>query len=133
MNSAASIENLPGRDAENLLVEDNQDSREGLAASRRLATRWCRLATAASEPGRAPLPRPDSDGHQLPEVDGWGDTAHPGGGGTRHSIIALTAHALTSDRQKTRTGCDDYHTKPSNFPAAQPDESLARTERLRRR
>src|SRR6185436_17107825 len=55
----------------------------------------------------------------LPEVDGWGATRLiRAAEGTRAiPIIALTAHALTSDRQKTLdAGCDDYHTKPVEFP-----------------
>jgi CheY-like chemotaxis protein len=54
----------------------------------------------------------------LPEMDGWEVTrllkANPD---TRHiPVIALTAHAMLSDRDKAfEAGCDDYDTKPIEF------------------
>ena len=60
----------------------------------------------------------------LPELDGWEATrrlkADPA---TRAiPIVALTAHAMASDRKKAMdAGCDDYHTKPVDF------ESLVRS------
>jgi two-component system cell cycle response regulator DivK len=105
-----------------LLVEDNQDSREGLA--RRLERRGYEVVPACD--GRqgvnlAAAVAPDLIlmDINLPEVDGWGATRLiRAAEGTRAiPIIALTAHALTSDRQKTLdAGCDDYHTKPVEFP-----------------
>ncbi len=54
----------------------------------------------------------------LPIIDGWtaasmikadGKTAHI-------PIIALTAHAMSGDREKAiAAGCDDYHPKPVDF------------------
>jgi two-component system, cell cycle response regulator DivK len=54
----------------------------------------------------------------LPEMDGWQVTrllkAQPAT--QRIPIIALTAHALVTDREKARdAGCDDYDTKPVEF------------------
>ena len=61
----------------------------------------------------------------LPEIDGWEATrrlkADPATRGI--PIVALTAHAMASDRKKAMdAGCDDYHTKPVDFESlrAQP-------------
>jgi CheY-like chemotaxis protein len=54
----------------------------------------------------------------LPEMDGWQVTRLlKSNGETREiPIIALTAHALVTDREKAReVGCDDYDTKPVEF------------------
>jgi CheY-like chemotaxis protein len=54
----------------------------------------------------------------LPGMDGWQVTrmlkANPKTSAI--PIIALTAHALITDRAKAReVGCDDYDTKPIEF------------------
>jgi CheY-like chemotaxis protein len=62
----------------------------------------------------------------LPEIDGWEATrrlkADPA---TRDiPIIALSAHALTGEREKAlATGCDDFDIKPVEF-----DRLLAKIE-----
>jgi two-component system, cell cycle response regulator DivK len=62
----------------------------------------------------------------LPEIDGWEATrrlkADPAT--CDIPIIALSAHAMTGDREKAlATGCDDFDTKPIEF-----DRLLAKIE-----
>jgi two-component system, cell cycle response regulator DivK len=62
----------------------------------------------------------------LPEIDGWEATrrlkADPAT--CDIPIIALSAHAMTGDREKAlATGCDDFDTKPVEF-----DRLLAKIE-----
>jgi CheY-like chemotaxis protein len=105
-----------------LLVEDNAENRDAL--SRRLARRGYQIAfavTGTEAVTQATAARPDLIlmDVNLPELDGWEATrrikATPEGQAV--PIIALTAHAMTGDRQKAiEAGCADHHSKPVDFP-----------------
>ena len=54
----------------------------------------------------------------LPVLDGWEATRRiKAAAATRHiPIIALSAHAMTGDRERAiAAGCDDFDTKPVEF------------------
>jgi two-component system cell cycle response regulator DivK len=104
-----------------LLVEDHEEIWDFL--SRRLKRRGFEVVVA--QDGEAGLrmsrsERPDVIllDMNLPVMDGWtvarqikaaSETA-------RIPVIALTAHALSGDREKAlEAGCDDYHPKPVDF------------------
>jgi CheY-like chemotaxis protein len=104
-----------------LLVEDNALNRDML--SRRLIRRGYTVITAhdgAQGHARACADAPDLILMDigLPEMDGWQVTRLLKSNAQTRGIpiIALTAHALLSDREKAReVGCDDYDTKPVEF------------------
>jgi len=105
-----------------LLVEDNEMNRDML--SRRLEKRGYTVALAADggagvELAKSGLPDLILMDMSLPVIDGWeatkllkADAATKG-----IPIIALTAHAMDSDRVKALgAGCDDFDTKPVELP-----------------
>jgi CheY-like chemotaxis protein len=104
-----------------LLVEDNELNRDML--SRRLIRRGYSVITAHDGEqgyamGRSESPDLILMDVGLPKMDGWQVTRLlKSSFETRHiPIIALTAHALLTDREKAReVGCDDYDTKPVEF------------------
>ena len=104
-----------------LLVEDNEMNRDML--SRRLQRRGYEvvIATDGEEGiGLAASESPDLIlmDMSLPVVDGWEATRRLKADPNTNSIpvIALTAHAMSGDREKAiEAGCDDYDTKPVEF------------------
>ena len=105
-----------------LLVEDNEMNRDML--SRRLARQGYDVVLASDgEAGvtMAAAVRPDLIlmDMSLPGIDGWEATRRiRDERALRHiPIIALTAHAMTGDREAAAAaGCDDYDTKPVELP-----------------
>ena len=105
-----------------LLVEDHEEIWDFL--SRRLQRRGHEVVLAHDgEDGvtKARASRPDVIllDMNLPVMDGWtaaralkSDASTAG-----IPVIALTAHAMSGDREKAmQAGCDDYHPKPVDFP-----------------
>lgn len=105
-----------------LLVEDNEMNRDML--SRRLARRGFEVVPAvdAEEGIRAAheeVPDLILMDISLPGLNGWDATRQlKADAATAHiPVIALTAHAMMSDREKAmQAGCDEYETKPIDLP-----------------
>ena len=105
-----------------LLVEDNKTNRDML--TRRLVRKEYEVVIATD--GQSGLDMAHDEAPDLilmdmslPILDGWEATrrlkATPA---IQHiPVIALTAHAMSSDREKAlEAGCDDYDTKPIELP-----------------
>ena len=115
-----------------VLVEDNELNREMLM--RRLTRAGIEVIPAVN--GQQALELMISEqpsvvlmDMNLPVLDGWTACRRARKDGRiRHiPIIALTAHAMESDRlDALQAGCDDYATKPVDFP-----ELLQKIDRLR--
>ncbi len=104
-----------------LLVEDNELNRDML--SRRLERKGFHVRYAGD--GAEALKRVEETlpdvillDMNLPVMNGWETCKalrenYPG---IKLPIIALTAHAMSGDREKAiEAGCDDYATKPVDF------------------
>ena len=104
-----------------LLVEDHEEIWDFL--SRRLKRRGYEVVVA--QDGQEGLDKARSEtpdllllDMNLPVVDGWtvAQTLKADEATKAIPIIALTAHAMSGDRDKAlEAGCDDYHAKPVDF------------------
>ncbi|MGH2360959.1 MAG: response regulator [bacterium] len=105
-----------------LLVEDNEMDRDVL--SRRLQKKGYDVVVAVDgEEGvakaRTEAPALILMDMNLPGIDGWEATRRLKAASETQAIpvIALTAHAMTGDRdQALAAGCDDFDTKPVELP-----------------
>jgi len=114
-----------------LVVEDNENNRDLLV--RRLQRRGYDVITAVDGDAACRIAAeelPDlilMDMH-LPVIDGWEATRRIKQAAPTAAIpiIALTADAMRGDRERAlNAGCNDYQTKPIDFP-----ELLNKMERL---
>ncbi|RUT04855.1 hypothetical protein DSM106972_044250 [Dulcicalothrix desertica PCC 7102] len=105
-----------------LLVEDNEMNRDML--SRRLKRSGYKVIIAVDGSEGVSLattakPNIILMDMSLPVLDGWEATKQlKANNNTKHiPIIALTAHAMSGDREKAlNSGCDEYDTKPIEMP-----------------
>ena len=105
-----------------LLVEDNEENRDALSRHLRRKGYTVLIAVDGREGvdvARAEAPELILMDMSLPILDGWQATQQlKAAPETRDTpIIALTAHAMAGDRERAlEAGCDDYDTKPIEFP-----------------
>jgi CheY-like chemotaxis protein len=105
-----------------LLVEDNEMNRDML--SRRLQRKGYLVVLAVDgqsgvEMARTQAPDLVLMDMSLQVLDGWEATRRLKADAPTKDIpiIALTAHAMSGDREKAlEAGCDDYDTKPVEMP-----------------
>jgi CheY-like chemotaxis protein len=118
-----------------LLVEDNELNRDML--SRRLIRAGYEVLMAGDGEEALALIRSESPDAvlldmNLPVKDGWTTCREVRADEATATtlIIALTAHAMSEDRNRAmEAGCDDYATKPVDFPELlQKIESLCGKE-----
>jgi two-component system cell cycle response regulator DivK len=105
-----------------LVVEDNEMNRDML--SRRLVRKKYEVLVAVDggesvEMARSEAPDLILMDMSLPVMDGWEATRQLKASPETQAIpiVALTAHAMSGDREKAmEAGCDDYDTKPIELP-----------------
>lgn len=105
-----------------LLVEDNEMNRDMLG--RRLQRRGYSICFAVDGPSGVAMARTEQPDLILMDIalgdmDGWEATRLIKGDPATACIpvIALTAHALASDRERSvAVGCVDFDTKPVDLP-----------------
>ena len=105
-----------------LLVEDNEMNRDML--SRRLERRGYEVVIAVDGQQGVDLAQSAAPDlilmdMSLPVIDGWEATRQLKSMDRMKTvpIIALTAHAMSGDREKAlEAGCNDYDTKPIELP-----------------
>ena len=105
-----------------LLVEDNEINRDMLA--RRLERRGYEVVIALDGEQGVSLAQSEAPDlilmdMSLPVLDGWQATQRIKAAVETRAIpiIALTAHAMVGDRERSiAAGCDDYDTKPVDLP-----------------
>lgn len=104
-----------------LFVDDNEMNRDML--SRRLTRAGHEVVLAVD--GEEGVARAASEHPELvlmdiglPGIDGYEATRQiRAGEQSKVPIIALTAHAMATDRDRALSaGCDDFDTKPIDFP-----------------
>ncbi len=131
MSTGATVDRGEHGEATLLLVEDNELNRDMLR--RRLNRAGYSVLLAADGEEALDLMRSQRPAlvlmdMNLPVMDGW--TACRLARAQEETcgipILALTAHAMEADRQQAlEAGCDDFATKPIDFPAL-----LSKIERL---
>lgn len=104
-----------------LLVEDNELNRDML--TRRLQRKGYTVVVAVD--GEEAVAKASGDlpalilmDMNIPLIDGWEATRQIKAAAETSGIpiIALTAHAMSGDREKAlAAGCDEYETKPVEF------------------
>src|SRR5690349_20860335 len=120
-----------------LLVEDNAMNRDML--SRRLVRRGYEVIMAVDGQQGETMSQSELQDCVLMEIGlpvmaGWEDTCTLASAAATNDlpIIALTAHAMSTDREKAmEAGCDDYDTKPIELTRliAKMEALLARTSK----
>jgi len=105
-----------------LLVEDNEMNRDML--SRRLTRKGFEVVIAVDGGQGVDMAHSENPDlilmdMSLPVKDGWTATKEIKADDSTKNvpIIALTAHAMSGDREQAlAAGCDDYDTKPIELP-----------------